>query len=638
MATGPFRVQYPIEAYDGGKNNKYDPNIIADNESPDCLNVVYDDLGGMQTRGGSRKLNTNAVGSFAGDGLFTVRFNDATEKMVGWWNGSMYQWTGSTFATVPSAQSVFTAGTRVDMVQYQNLAFFGNGGASPYKWNGTEFTRHGIPAPNSTPAAISGTAAANRPPTGDINYKVTYENSYAVEGDVSTFTATLTLANSASVSLTSIPLAPASFGVAARVLYRLDSTTSGQYLRVTRIADNTTTNFTDTISAASLTVTAPTDQGEPPNWSMAKTHQERIFMLDPAEPSIGYYTELTNPFVVKAANFVPMGNGDGERVRGISIHADSVVYHKQAGHWLIYMPDTDPANWLRKKTNSKYGTWAHHAIVDYGQFQMFIGERYGVVAGFMALAGVETQPDPVALSITGVYSEAMSDRIEPDVFNFNRTLLDRACGVEFKNKLWFSVPSTGSSTENDRIYQFDFQRRDKDKTSGAWVPFTGLKLAAFTVFGGKLYGQSATANGRVYELDVAGLYEDDGAAINSYGWTKEFQGHEEHWDNHKDFRYANFIMETLGAWFMNVYHRIDSDKGIGYQNQVDLNPGGTIWGQFNWGAAQWGGGVNRRKATINLGTSSGKSIQFRFDNQNVVGQGFHVLPNSSFFYNVRGLR
>jgi hypothetical protein len=61
-------VVYPLIAFDGGLNTKYAPNIIADNESSDCKNVVYDDLGGVATRGGSTQFNTTAVGSFSGDG------------------------------------------------------------------------------------------------------------------------------------------------------------------------------------------------------------------------------------------------------------------------------------------------------------------------------------------------------------------------------------------------------------------------------------------------------------------------------------------------------------------------------------------------------------------------------------------
>jgi hypothetical protein len=147
-----FRVVYPIEAFDGGLNNKYDRNIIDDSESPDCLNVVYSDRGGVQTRSGCSQLNTTSVGSFAGDGLFTARYNDGTEKMVGFWNGTGYVLGGTTFTTIPSAQSIWTAGSRVDFAMYQNLAFFGNGYAQPYKYNGTEFTRHGVTPPNSTAA------------------------------------------------------------------------------------------------------------------------------------------------------------------------------------------------------------------------------------------------------------------------------------------------------------------------------------------------------------------------------------------------------------------------------------------------------------------------------------------------------
>ena len=138
-----FRVKYSVEAFDGGLNNKFEPTVIHDTESPDALNVIYDDLGSVSTRQGQTLFNTTAVGSFSGDGLYTTRFDDGSEKMVSWWNGTMHELTGATtFTTVASSESVFTAGTRVDMKMYQDLAFFGNG-ATPYKWNGTEFTRHG---------------------------------------------------------------------------------------------------------------------------------------------------------------------------------------------------------------------------------------------------------------------------------------------------------------------------------------------------------------------------------------------------------------------------------------------------------------------------------------------------------------
>lgn len=636
--AGTFRVVYPIEALDGGLNNRYAPNIVADNESPDCLNVIYSELGGVQTRDGMKKFNTTAVGTFAGDGLFTIRFNDGTEEMNGWWNGSMFKLTGATtFTTVPSAQSVFTAGTRVDMQMYQNLAFFGNGGSIPYKYNGTEFTRMGVYAPNSGPTTASGTAGTSGPAGGDVQYKVSYVNSYVVEGDVGAATTTLTIASTATVSLTGLPVAPTSFGVAARKLYRKSVGSGGEYKLVTTISNNTATTYTDETIDASLGAVAPTDQGVPPNWQYAITHKERIFLVDPSQPQLLWYTELANPFVVKTTNFFRVSNGDGERISGLGIHADNLSIGKDAGVWLVYMPSTDPTDWILVKSNSKYGMASHYAQADYSELRMFIGKRYNVLAGFLALAGVNTQPDAVALTVTGIFAETQSDRIEPEVFSLATANMNRACAIEFKNKLWFSVPGT-NQTINTRVFQFDFKRRDKSIIEGSWVPFEyPVGFAAFTIYGGKLYAQSSSETGFVYQLD-AGVYNDDGTAIESYSWTKEYQGFEDHTENQKDFRFANFIVETLGAYYMNLTYRVDSDAGQGTTKQLYLSSGGSLWGTLIWGIGLWGGGQSRKKYTVPLSPSSGKWIQFKFDNQTAVNQAFHVLPNGSFSYNLRGKR
>jgi len=634
-----FRIVYPLTSFDGGKNNKYDPSIIADNESPSAQNCVFDDLGGVQTRLGSKKFNTASVGSFAGNGLFTARYQNGNEEMLGWWNGSMYRLSGTSFITVPSAQSVFTAGTRVDMMMYQDLAFFGNGGSKPYKWNGTEFTRHGIPQPNSGPSDTSGTAGVSGPATGDVLYKVSYVNSYVVEGDVSAQTTTLAIASTATVSLTSIPLAPTSFGVAARKIYRKDSGSGGSFKLVTTINDNTTTTYLDETTSANLGATAPTDQGEPSNWKFGQAHQERLWLVDNIEKSTLYYSELGNPFVVKTTNFLLVGDGDGEVCTGLSVHADNIAYYKDYSVWAFYLQTTDPADWLRIKTLSKYGAASHFAIADFNQLQMFLGKRYGSISGFYTLAGINTVPNAIDTSVTGIYSDASSEEIEPDVLQFLKSLATNASGIEFNNKLWFTVPSSSSSTTNDVVYQFDFQRRDKDPKTGAWMPFYyPFNITCFTVYAGKIYAQAATANGFVYQLDLAGTYNDDSTAINSFWQSKDFSGHKGHAENQKDFRQANFTVETFGAFFMNVRHRTDADTSMGTTNQIDLNPGGSLWGAMTWGTSLWGGATNRKKVTIYLGPASGKKISFRFDNQNVVNSAFHVLSDGSFIYNKRGIR
>ncbi len=635
MSQDPFRIVYPLESFDGGLNNKYEPNIIADNESPDCLNVVYDDRGGVQTRGGMSKANSTSVGSHTAQGLFTARFNDRTEKMIGVWNGTFYTYGTNTFVTIGSGQSVYTAGTRVDGVRAQNYIFFGNGYSQPYKYNGTEFTRHGVTPPNSTATAHSGTAGANGAQTGDVNYLVTYRNSALVESDISSATATLTLASTATVSLVCLPVAPTSFGINARRVYRRDAGTATTYKLVTTIADNTTTTYTDSTPSASLGAVAPTDQGLPPVWKFAVSFQERLFMVDPADPMILYYSELGEPYVVKADNFIPINDGDGEVITALAVHANMLVVGKEASTWFIYMPDTDPANWIRIKSTSPYGWASHFAKGLFSDRTMFLGKQYGKLTGFMVLEGTQVRPNETDLSASDVVSDSGSDKIEPDVFNFTTTNIDFACGVEFKNKLRFAAPY--SNATNNRVYEFDYQRRDEDKSTGSWVPHQyPVGFNAFTVYNSKLYAQ-AVINGFVYELDTS-TYSDDGTAINSYDYTKEFVGHDEDQEHQKDFRHLNLVVEPLGSYNMTVGYAVDGDAGAGYTQQVSLTPTGTLWGTLRWGEGNWSAGQASRGVRLSLGTLAGKRVKFSFSNQNTVGQGFHVLPQGSFTYNRRGRR
>jgi hypothetical protein len=197
------------------------------------------------------------------------------------------------------------------------------------------------------------------------------------------------------------------------------------------------------------------------------------------------------------------------------------------------------------------------------------------------------------------------------------------------------VPYQASA--NNRVYQFDFTRRAEDKTTGSWVPFTyPYGFNAFTVYNGKLYGQAAGQTGLVYELDTL-THNDNGSAIDSYSWTKEYFGHKDHQENWKDFRIANFVVETLGAYYMNVTFRTDADTGT-TTRQINLDPGGPVWGSFIWGAATWGAAATRSNETIYFGVCNGKRIELKFSNQNAVNQGFHVYPNGSFTYNSRGRR
>lgn len=640
---GGFRIRYPLKDFDGGLNNKYDPRQIKDNESTDAKNVIFDEYGSIETRRGSEPVNlTTPVGSYSCDGLFTTYFDDGSTSMVAFFGSDMQVLNATTFVTVPSSTSFRTAGVKVDYTLYQNYMFIG-WGQTPYKYNGTELTRHEI----GSGSIGSATTNSDGTLTGTYYYKVTNVNSALVESRVSSHSTALTL-SAGEVLLEGIETFPASYGVDARKIYRTEAITStttpnsATFYLVTTLEDNTATTFVDNVSDSELGAEPPVDNDPPPNWKLVKAFQERLWCVSLDEPTTLYYSDLGEPFTFNASNFIRVGFGDGQEITGLGVHANSIIIYKEASVYLLYLEDTTPANWVLVKTNAKYGGAGHRSIVDYGDMQMYVGTNYKNISGFLALKGTSIDPSVTELKTTAIYGETKSEVIEPEVFNFNEAYLDDIAGIIYKNKIWMSV-AKGTSVYNNYIYQYDFLRSGETPyQTGSWVPFTGMNINCFTIYNDTLYGGTALENGIVYELDVEDYYADkvDSAtenAIDSYFWSKEFEGDKGEEDFQKDFRYINLIIENSGDWNMNLNWKLDSDAGDGSSEQINLNPGGSLWDDAVLGVDDWGGGNVRKNVRVSFGKSSGKALQIGFDNQNTVNQKFKVI-RGNFYYNRKGLR
>jgi hypothetical protein len=630
-----FRTIIPIDALDGGLNNKYEPQIIGTNEAQSARNVVFDDLGGVQTRQGFSKLNTAAVNSNPCDGIFTCRWNNGNESMVAFFGTDMFVLSGTTFQTVASAQGNYTTGTHKNMAMYQNLLFIGNGSTPAYKYDEGVYTRHGVEVPSLIADGNVHGAGGNL--IGDYNYKLAFVNTQVVAGDLSTASVTL-IATAAGETLLLTGLAghDQSFGINAKWLYRTiaGSGPSGAYYFVASLADTATT-YVDNIASASLGSAANTDAGKPPPYEFMIVHQERIFCNDSQNPQYLWYSDLGEPFTFASTNFMKIADGDGEKISGLAVQGNNVVVKKEASAWLVYMPDPTPSNWIRIKSDAKYGCASHRSIVPYEKQVMYLGQHGFKVSGFYAFRGTTTEPDATALRVTQMFGDAKSDRIEPEVFEFQDAYKQNCAAIAFDNKLWFAVTHGAGNTENNRIYHFDFVRRSKSRRVGSWIPFTGIGAAQFTVYSSSLYFGSSAADGFVHQLND-GTYTDNGAAIDSFYETKDFDGGERwrHYD--KDFRQANFTVETIGDWDMRFSWRIDSDAGGGDGADFNLNPGGSLWGSMIFGIDDWGGGRTRVDHRIPL-YGSGKRIAFKFSNKNTAGSAFKVV-RGNIYYNRRGLR
>lgn len=623
--------------FDGGLNNKFERTIIEDNESPDCANVIFT-AGAVETREGRTKLNSTAIGSFAGDGIYTRHDNDGSETMCVFAGSDLRTWSGSTFVTVASAQSVFTAGNRVAATEFQNYLFMGNGGVTPYKYDGSEFTRHGVYAPETTATVASAATGASLSSGASYTYRFTFVNSQLVEGDLGPAVTHVVAANSmGNAALTSIPTAAQSWGVDARRIYRTEDGGSTFKLLAT-LSDNSTTSYEDAIDDSALGANAPTDNGVPPLYSVCVYHQNRLFVNDPANPNLVWYSELNEPFTFKSTNFIRIGDKSGKLVETMAVYENSVVVGTSNNYIeMIYMPSTDPTEWSQIRVDSAYGSKSPFGWISFNNQLLFPAMENDKFVGFSSLRGAANNPSVTFTTLSTVGSDLLSTRIEDDMFLIMESLVGDISAITFKNKAYISVPYGSGATRNNRLYVMDYSignLRKRQKES--WSPWTNIDAAQMTIYAGNLYYVSSKADGFVYQLED-GTYNDDDAAIDSYYWTKEYSGVPGDENFNKDFRYANLLVEKLGAYNMNLTYRTNSDAGDGTAVQIDLDPGGNQWGSLEWGTDEWGGGVEQEDKRVFLGTLRGKRIQFKFSNQNTADQAFKV-HGMNIVYNLKGYR
>src|SRR3990167_6778826 len=513
MGNAVYEAVFPnrgVILFDGGLNTKFEKSIIPDNESPDCLNVVFTN-GAVATRPGSSKLNTTTVGTFVCDGIYTRRDDDGSETMVAFHGGTARALATTTFITIGSGQSVFTAGVRVACTQYRDNLFIGNGGVNPYKWNGSDFTRHGVyPLTNTVSIACAG---AGNIQSGSLSYKFTTINSYSAESDLTTAAVTLTITASAQVSITSIPVAPQSHGINSRRVYRYGPSNT-TYVLISTIADNTTTTYTDNTQTG--TTSAPTDNGVPPKYSVCIYHANRLFVNDAANQNYVWYSDLGEPFTFQSDSFFKIGDASSDLIKAFSVYDSALVIHCENSQWLNYMTDTDDTTWSQVRvrstfgSKSPFGTWGFNNKIGFPAYQ---NTKF---VGFAVLSGDAVEPSATFLTVSVSGSELATDKIETDMFNIQESYTGNISAIVFKNQAYIAV--TYSGTTNNRIYLFDFSRSNlAAKQQFSWVPFTGLNPAQFTIYGGSLYYGSSTTDGFVYQLETS-TYNDNSTAIDSYYW------------------------------------------------------------------------------------------------------------------------
>lgn len=138
MRTSSRRTQlFTLKDFTGGLNLTADTFRLADNESPDLLNVDIDRRGGFQVRSGIQPYSTSALSAHP-DLLWQFRTSAGVDYLLAQVGSQIMRSTGTTWTQVGTSLGSSTA--TVCATTFNNRTYWVRGDAAPCRWDGSTAT------------------------------------------------------------------------------------------------------------------------------------------------------------------------------------------------------------------------------------------------------------------------------------------------------------------------------------------------------------------------------------------------------------------------------------------------------------------------------------------------------------------
>lgn len=134
----PFK-SWPVIDFTGGLNNKFEDNLIKDNQCSDVQNCIAPTVGRLQKRKGQAYLNAAAIGTGV-LGLHGYYYGDpvTSRKLIAVFNdGTAYYWNPGTSAFVSTGKTGLSTTAQVLFATCVNYMVGMNGVNAPWKYDGT---------------------------------------------------------------------------------------------------------------------------------------------------------------------------------------------------------------------------------------------------------------------------------------------------------------------------------------------------------------------------------------------------------------------------------------------------------------------------------------------------------------------
>ncbi len=334
-----------------------------------CQNWRFNEKGHLTRRPTYAKYNATAISAgkpvnyleriYIGGNKYLVAAC-GTEVMVG--NDA-----AGTFSSlkVVTDQLFFTGET------YKDFHYLGNGVDDNIKTDGTSGNTdvHGCTAMSVIPSAVmSATVATCALDSALYKYKFAWEYDDYQQSSVSALTSATAETSVSCIALSAFESAPINAtGVkfyrtegGGAIYYYLASATAGAI---------SSAPYYDILadSALDVTVTAPTDNGLPPDTKYLKLHKERIFLAgDDDNESRVYYSKISGivsyPDIYPSDNWIPIRPDDGDKITGLAVDPTGYLCIFKKNSLVKIFTDGPTGDWSVSEPFTKWGCWAPYTI------------------------------------------------------------------------------------------------------------------------------------------------------------------------------------------------------------------------------------------------------------------------------------
>jgi hypothetical protein len=316
------------------------------------------------------------------------------------------------------------------------------------------------------------------------------------------------------------------------------------------------------------TVTSVT--GSPPNGKFIIFHKNRLFVVDPLNPTKIVYSELGDYNTYASTNFIYAPSPkSGDPITGWVVFQDNLVIFTRKTKYILF--GDDPGNFILRQSSGKKGAVNQDVIKADANYIYYLS-------------------DDGVYRYNGSADELISDSVQPDVDGMNDKT--RASAAIQNNYYRLYYAGTGSTVSNlcllwDTLNKFWL----RDTNTYIGKPF--LKEDASLIEGSSL-------TGTLYYAEQA--YSDLGRPIEFKYWTKYFG------DGLRKIllrRVIPSIRLQTQPYMLNIYIDIDQRNTIPLQYTVNAQASGNTWGGgISWGSSNTWGSATVSNPQILRGTEA----------------------------------